>query len=87
MGETNPANLKIYLPSSDKPKDPMQVVVKREASIEDVIGYILYQYCHEGRTPLLSDELSSVVRWNLRIGEDDGESDDDLPGMEWTKVP
>ncbi|KAF9348444.1 hypothetical protein BGX26_000157 [Mortierella sp. AD094] len=84
MGETNPANLKIYLPSSDKPKDPMQVVVKREASIEDVIGYILYQYCHEGRTPLLSDELSSVVRWNLRIVEDDGEIDDDLPAVERT---
>ncbi|KAG0276303.1 hypothetical protein BGZ95_007724 [Linnemannia exigua] len=35
MGETTPVKLKIYLPSSDKPKDPMQVVVKREASVED----------------------------------------------------
>ncbi|KAF9197503.1 hypothetical protein BGZ49_002019, partial [Haplosporangium sp. Z 27] len=84
MGEANPANLKIYLPSSDKPKDPMQVVVKREATIEDVIGYILYQYCHEDRKPALSEELSSVVRWNLRIVEDDGEIDDDLPAVERT---
>ncbi|KAF9413045.1 hypothetical protein BGZ76_005104, partial [Entomortierella beljakovae] len=84
MGETNPANLKIYLPSSEKPKEPMQVIVKREATIEDVIGYILYQYCHEGRTPLLSEELSSVVRWNLRIVEDDGEIDDDLPAVDRT---
>jgi hypothetical protein len=80
MGETTPVKLKIYLPSSDKPKDPMQVVVKREATVEDVIGYILYQYYNEGRTPLLSDELSTVVQWNLRIVEDDGEIDDDLPG-------
>ncbi|KAG0367567.1 hypothetical protein BGX24_003172, partial [Mortierella sp. AD032] len=84
MGETTPVKLKIYLPSSDKPKDPMQVVVKREASVEDVIGYILYQYYNEGRTPLLSDELSTVVQWNLRIVEDDGEIDDDLPAVERT---
>ena len=83
MGETTPVQLKIYLPNSDKPKDPMQVVVKREASVEDVIGYILYQYYHEGRTPALSDELSTVVQWNLRIVEDDGEIDDDLPGNLW----
>ncbi|KAG0277132.1 hypothetical protein BGZ96_003005, partial [Linnemannia gamsii] len=84
MGETTPVKLKIYLPSSDKPKDPMQVVVKREATVEDVIGYILYQFYNEGRTPLLSDELSTVVQWNLRIVEDDGEIDDDLPAVERT---
>ncbi|KAF9919788.1 hypothetical protein FBU30_010534 [Linnemannia zychae] len=84
MGETSPVKLKIYLPSSDKPKDPMQVVVKREATVEDVIGYILYQYYNEGRTPLLTDELSTVVQWNLRIVEDDGEIDDDLPAVERT---
>ncbi|KAF9213267.1 hypothetical protein BGZ59_005627 [Podila verticillata] len=79
MGETTPVQLKIYLPHSDKPKDPMQVVVKREASVEDVIGYILYQYYHEGRTPHFTDDQSTVVQWNLRIVEDDGEIDDDLP--------
>ncbi|KAF8926313.1 hypothetical protein BGZ58_011284, partial [Dissophora ornata] len=82
MGEPNAVQLKIYLPSSEKPKDPMQVVVKREASVEDVIGYILHQYFHEGRTPQLSDELSTVVQWNLRIVEDDGEIDDDLPAVD-----
>ncbi|ORZ00058.1 stress-activated map kinase interacting protein 1-domain-containing protein [Lobosporangium transversale] len=84
MGEANPVQLKIYLPNSEKPRDPMQVVVKREATVEDVIGYILYQYYHEGRKPLLSDELSTVVQWNLRIVEDDGEIDDDLPAVERT---
>ncbi|KAG0200177.1 hypothetical protein BGX28_006683 [Mortierella sp. GBA30] len=84
MGETSPVQLKIYLPSSDKPKDPMQVVVKREATVEDVIGYILYQYYNEGRAPHLSDELSTVVQWNMRIVEDDGEIDDDLPAVERT---
>ncbi|KAG0336356.1 hypothetical protein BG000_006664 [Podila horticola] len=84
MGETTPVQLKIYLPHSDKPKDPMQVVVKREATVEDVIGYILYQYYHEGRTPHFSDDQSTVVQWNLRIVEDDGEIDDDLPAVERT---
>ncbi|KAI1314843.1 hypothetical protein EDD11_001668 [Mortierella claussenii] len=84
MGEPNPVQLKIYVPSSDAPKDPMQVVVKREATVEDVIGYILYQYYHEGRKPALSDELSTVVQWNMRIVEDDGEIDDDLPAVERT---
>ncbi|KAF9979789.1 hypothetical protein BGZ75_009230 [Mortierella antarctica] len=84
MGETSPVQLKIYLPNSDKPKDPMQVVVKRDASVEDVIGYILYQYYNEARTPQLSDEQSTVVQWNLRIVEDDGEIDDDLPAVERT---
>ncbi|KAI9238172.1 hypothetical protein MVEG_07201 [Podila verticillata NRRL 6337] len=84
MGETTPVQLKIYLPHSDKPKDPMQVVVKREASVEDVIGYILYQYYHEGRTPHFTDDQSTVVQWNLRIVEDDGEIDDDLPAVERT---
>jgi hypothetical protein len=79
-GEPNPVQLKIYLPHSEKPKDPMQVFVKRDATVEDVIGYILYQYCYEGRTPQLSDEQSTVVQWNMRIVEDDGEIDDDLPG-------
>ncbi|KAF9935310.1 hypothetical protein BGZ65_003421 [Modicella reniformis] len=84
MGEPNPVQLKIYLPASEKPKDPLLVVVKREGTIEDVIGYILYQYYHEGRTPLLSEEQSTVVQWNLRIVEDDGEIDDDLPAVERT---
>ncbi|KAG0227196.1 hypothetical protein BGW42_003122 [Actinomortierella wolfii] len=84
MGETSPVQLKIYLPSSDKPKDPMKVVVKRDATVEDVIGYILYQYYSEGRTPPLNDEQSTVVRWTLRIVEDDGEIDDDLPAVERT---
>ncbi|KAG0344736.1 hypothetical protein BG004_004212 [Podila humilis] len=84
MGETSPVQLKIYLPGSDKPKEPMQVVVKREATVEDVIGYILYQYYHEGRMPHFTDEQSTVVQWNLRIVEDDGEIDDDLPAVERT---
>ncbi|KAF9580917.1 hypothetical protein BGW38_002247, partial [Lunasporangiospora selenospora] len=84
MGETTPVQLKIYLPASDRPKDPMQVVVRREATVEDVIGYILYQYYNESRVPLLTDEQSTVVQWNLRIVEDDGEIDDDLPAVERT---
>ncbi|KAF9977372.1 hypothetical protein BGZ73_006242 [Actinomortierella ambigua] len=84
MGEMSPVQLKIYLPSSDKPLDPMQVVVKRDATVEDVIGYILYQYYSEGRRPPLNEEQSTVVRWTLRIVEDDGEIDDDFPAVERT---
>ncbi len=61
-----------------KKKKPMQVVVKRDASVEDVIGYALYQYTDEGRTPPPLEELGA---YSLRIVEDDGDIDDDFPGI------
>ena len=55
----------------------MEVVVKRDASVEDVIGYALYQYIDDGRIP---PPLPSSEAYSLRIVEDDGIIDNDFPG-------
>jgi hypothetical protein len=57
----------------------MAICVKKEATVEDVVGYVLYQYIDQKRQPSLEGKLS-IVFWNMRIVEDDGEIDEDLPG-------
>lgn len=81
-GDMNPIMLKIYIPSSNDPSTPLQITVKRDAKVEEVIGYTLYEYINEGREPPLSENLCDVVYWNLRIVEDDGAIDDDFPALE-----
>ncbi|CAG8634092.1 13126_t:CDS:2, partial [Acaulospora morrowiae] len=81
-GDLNPLTRKIYLPFSKEPSRPMIVVVKRDASVEEIIGYVLYQYWDEKREPILDPKLCDVVQWNMRIVEDDGEIDEDFPALE-----
>ncbi|RHZ47334.1 hypothetical protein Glove_585g44 [Diversispora epigaea] len=81
-GDLNPITRKIYLPFSAEPTKPMSVIVKRDASVEEIIGYTLYQYCDEKREPILDQTLCDVVRWNMRIVEDDGVIDEDFPALE-----
>ncbi|RUS33356.1 stress-activated map kinase interacting protein 1-domain-containing protein [Jimgerdemannia flammicorona] len=78
-GEPSPMTLCVYTPYATTPKEPMTVVVKRECSVEDVIGYALYQYMDEKREPGLKEELWDINLWVLRIAEDDGEIEEDLP--------
>jgi len=78
-GEAKPITLKIWLPFSENKKKPMEVIVKRDATVGDVIGYALYQYIDDGRTPA---PLSSLEAYSLRIVEDDGVIDDDFPALE-----
>ncbi|KAI9591110.1 stress-activated map kinase interacting protein 1-domain-containing protein [Syncephalis fuscata] len=73
--------LKIWLPHSDEPNKPMSICVKKDASVEDVVGYVLYQYVDQKRQPSLEGKLS-IIFWNMRIVEDDGEIDEDLPALE-----
>ncbi|RKP26811.1 stress-activated map kinase interacting protein 1-domain-containing protein [Syncephalis pseudoplumigaleata] len=73
--------LKIWLPHSDEPSKPMTVCVKKDATVEDVVGFVLYQYIDQKRQPSLDGKLS-IVFWNMRIVEDDGEIDEDLPALE-----
>jgi hypothetical protein len=71
-------NIKIWIPFiKQEAIKPMSIIVKRTANVEEVIGYILYQYIEENRTPLPSKSLSV---YSLRIVEDDGSIDDDFPG-------
>ncbi len=76
-----PIFLKIYVPFSNDPSTPLEIIVKKDAKVEDVIGYALYEYVNEERLPPLEDTMCDVVCWNMRIVEDDGKIDDDFPGI------
>lgn len=81
-GETNPTTLCVYLPFSATPDEPVNVVVRSDALVEEVIGFLLYQYIEQKNTPKLEQEMCDVVRWVLRIAEEDGEIEEDLPAVD-----
>ncbi|KAI8616046.1 stress-activated map kinase interacting protein 1-domain-containing protein [Chytriomyces sp. MP71] len=88
-GEAYPIRIKIYIPTSPTPEEPMLIIVKRDATVEELIGYTLYEYFNK-----LSNDLPDVVEtllpgdkrdvccWNLRLVEDDGTIDDDFPALD-----
>jgi hypothetical protein len=57
---------------------PLFIQVKGEATVDDVIGYSLFEYVNEKRSPKLPTSMFNVMKWNIRI-VDDGEVDDDFP--------
>ncbi|KAK9768585.1 Component of a membrane-bound complex containing the Tor2p kinase [Basidiobolus ranarum] len=85
IGEPNVMTIKIFLPHSEEPMRPLEIVVKRDATVEQVIGYTLHRFCEEGRKPLLDEKLSDVVHWSMRIVEDDGTIDEDFPALDRTR--
>jgi hypothetical protein len=84
--------LEIYFPHSTKPSTPLEITVRKDVTVEEVIGWALAKYWDEGLKPRLDDGLEqegkelerqirlSTVGWALRIVEDDGEVDEDFPG-------
>ncbi|KAI8800448.1 stress-activated map kinase interacting protein 1-domain-containing protein [Cladochytrium replicatum] len=74
--------LKIYLPFSDRPSYPLSISIRNDATVEDVIGFSLFEYINDGRTPRIPKSICKVVQWNMRIVEDDGTIDDDFPALE-----
>ncbi|KAI8876766.1 SIN1-domain-containing protein [Backusella circina FSU 941] len=84
-GENKPITLCVYLPTSFNPMDPISLVVKPDAIIDDVIGYILYDYVEQKRGPELDANLYDLAEWVLLIAEDDGEIEDDLPALDRTR--
>jgi len=80
-GDPDSMELMIYLPFSDEPEKPLQIMVKKTATVEDVIGYSLYEYNEAERKPVITSEMD-VPYWNMRIVEDDGEIDEDFPALE-----
>ena len=67
----------------------MNLNVRRDATVEEVIGFALWNYWEEDWLPNLVERLGeddpkrevrlSAVGWILRIAEEDGEVDDDFP--------
>ncbi|KAL0077648.1 stress-activated map kinase interacting protein 1-domain-containing protein, partial [Phycomyces blakesleeanus] len=81
-GENKPVNLCVYLPHSSTPYKPVKLVVRPDAIIDDVIGYILYDYVEQKRTPEIEEEQYDLAQWSLLMAEDDGEVEDDLPALD-----
>ncbi|THV04470.1 hypothetical protein K435DRAFT_649347, partial [Dendrothele bispora CBS 962.96] len=79
----------------NKVREGMEFSVRKDATVEEVIGFALWSYWEEGWLPALDHGLPkgsgdeteeeerrvrlSAVGWILRITEDDGEIDDDFP--------
>ncbi|KAI8925474.1 stress-activated map kinase interacting protein 1-domain-containing protein [Entophlyctis helioformis] len=81
-GDPTAVKLKIYLPFSKDPLKPLFISTKREASVEEVIGFTLFEYVNESRSPMLPEKTWAITNWSLRIAEDDGSIDDDFPAVD-----
>ncbi|KAL4259349.1 SIN1 family protein [Pleurotus pulmonarius] len=88
--ETSSITLQVFFPHSHQPDKPMQLVVRKDASVEEVIGFALWSYWEDGWLPKLDEGLSgeedpkwrirlSAIGWIMRLAEEDGEVDDDFP--------
>lgn len=75
--------LQLYFPHSKTPTKGLTAKVRKDATVEEVIGFGLFKYWEEGWEPKLSEESNeqklSAVGWGLRMVEDDGEVDEDFP--------
>ncbi|KAF9254537.1 SIN1-domain-containing protein [Marasmius fiardii PR-910] len=90
-GESASTNVLVYFPHSSQPSKGMDLNVRKDATVEEVIGFALWTYWEEGWLPRLDEGLTeekdpekwairmSAVGWILRITEEDGEVDDDFP--------
>ena len=68
--------------------EPMELSVRKDATVEEVLGFGLWSYWEAGWLPRLDDEdvnsntseeKLSAVGWVMKIAEDDGEVDEDFP--------
>ncbi|KAJ7583242.1 stress-activated map kinase interacting protein 1-domain-containing protein [Mycena floridula] len=72
--ESQSTDIMVYVPHATKPRGkPLQLNIRTEATIEEVVGFTLFKYWEEGWLPRLDEG------WVLMIAEDDGEVDDDFP--------
>ncbi|KAJ7698740.1 stress-activated map kinase interacting protein 1-domain-containing protein [Mycena rosella] len=90
-GEGASTNVSVYFPSARAPKgQAMDLNVRKDATVEEVIGFALWTYWEEGWLPKLDEGMEnadeeklamrlSAVGWIMRIAEEDGEVDDDFP--------
>ncbi|KAJ7221864.1 stress-activated map kinase interacting protein 1-domain-containing protein [Mycena haematopus] len=90
-GEGASINVQVYFPSARAPKgQAMDLNVRKDSTVEEVIGFALWTYWEEGWLPKLDEGMEnaeeeklatrlSAVGWIMRIAEEDGEVDDDFP--------
>ena len=68
----------MYLPFSKTPK--FEITVKKDANVQEVIGYTLFEYVNQGLEPSIPKNMIDTSLWSIRIAEDDGTIDADFPG-------
>ncbi|KAK1218325.1 Component of a membrane-bound complex containing the Tor2p kinase [Marasmius sp. AFHP31] len=90
-GEAAATNVLVFFPHCKSPAKGMDLNVRKDATVEEVIGFALWTYWEEGWLPRLDEGLNeekdkekwevrmSGVGWIMRIAEEDGEVDDDFP--------
>ncbi|CAO1621588.1 unnamed protein product [Jaminaea pallidilutea] len=83
----------MYFPWSAESSKPLHLDVRKDATMEELIGYSLFCYVEANRQPSIEQTLSSAtaadpaidaattIPWALRIVED-GEVDDDYPSLD-----
>lgn len=81
----------VYFPKAVKPMGQvMELNVRKDATVEEVLGHALYKYWEESWLPKIDEGLEgeedpkwitvcSAIGWILRIAEEDGEVDEDFP--------
>lgn len=87
--QADPLHLKIYVPFSSDPEDPLDLPLTRESklaeqpaivTVAETIGLALWKYSEESRDPSIDREKLTVNRWTLRM-VDDGEVEYDFPAL------
>ncbi|KAJ2369204.1 Component of a membrane-bound complex containing the Tor2p kinase, partial [Coemansia sp. RSA 2611] len=79
--DTNLVELNIFLQYNDKKSQPRSIRVRKAATVEQAIGFALYQHVEDDLEPKLEGSEQDVVMWALRIAMD-GEIDDDFPAFD-----
>ncbi|EMD31951.1 hypothetical protein CERSUDRAFT_119281 [Gelatoporia subvermispora B] len=89
--ETENMYVRVFFPHAREPAGKaLDLKVRKDATVEEVLGFALYTYWEENWLPKLDEGLQgeddpkwatrcSAVGWVLRIAEDDGEVDEDFP--------
>ncbi|KAI0264615.1 stress-activated map kinase interacting protein 1-domain-containing protein [Gloeopeniophorella convolvens] len=76
----------VFFPFAREPAGkPMMLSVRKDATVEEVLGFALWSYWEEGWLPRLDEdpdapeERLGAVGWVMKIAEEDGEVDEDFP--------
>jgi target of rapamycin complex 2 subunit MAPKAP1 len=89
--EPDSMNVQVFFPHAQKPAGKaLKLNVRKDASMEEVLGFALWSYWEEGWQPRIDEGLSgeddpkwattcSALGWIMRLAEDDGEVDEDFP--------
>lgn len=62
--------------------EKIDITVKKDANVQEVIGYTLYEYVNKEGRPNIPISLYDTSLWSVRIAEEDGTIDDDFPALD-----